>query len=89
MQIKLQKLFLSSRIFAQSLLPLLSKFNFSPFLFTHPTNLPGFPMINAKSGMFFVTTAPAPIRAYLPIVTPHIIVAFAPIEHDFFKRVFS
>ena len=59
-----------------------------PCLFTHPTILPGLPMTKAKSGMSLVTTAPAPIKAYLPIVLPQTIVAFAPIDADFLTKVF-
>ena len=36
----------------------------------------------------FVTTDPAPIKEYFPIVFPQIIVALAPIDADFFTNVF-
>ena len=42
-----------------------------------------FPSIE-KSGMSFVTTDPAAIAAYLPIVTPHTIVQLAPKVARFF-----
>ena len=51
--------------------------------------LPGFPTIKPKSGTSFNTTDPAPISAYFPIVIPHKTVAFAPIEADFFIKVFK
>ena len=35
-----------------------------------------------------MTNAPAPIKAYSPILFPQTIVAFAPIEAPFFTRVF-
>src|SRR5215471_8489254 len=45
----------------------------------HPTNLPpGITTTNAKACIERKTTAPAPTKAWLPIVTPHRIVAFAP-----------
>ena len=37
---------------------------------------------------FLVTTLPAPIIESSPIVRPHTIVEFAPIEQPFLKRVF-
>ena len=48
--------------------------------------LPGFPTKRAKSGTSLVTTVPAPIRAYFPILFPHTIVALAPIDADFFIK---
>ncbi len=49
-------------------------------LLEHPLQLHG-------QGHLFFTTAPAPIIAYLPIVTPQTIVAFAPIVAPFFTIV--
>ena len=42
-----------------------------------------------KGGTSLVTTAPEPIIAYSPIVTPQTIVAFAPILADFLTEVFK
>ena len=42
--------------------------------------LAGFPIIIAFSGTSFVTTLPAPISTFSPIVIPPRIVALAPIE---------
>ena len=53
-----------------------------------PIILPGFPTTNEKSGTSLVITAPAPIKAYFPIVIPQTIVAFAPIVADFLTKVF-
>ena len=50
--------------------------------------LPGFPTTSAWSGISFVITLPAPIKTYLPITLPQIIVEFAPIEADFLINVF-
>ncbi len=44
-------------------------------------------MADEYGGISFVTTAPEPISAYSPIVTPQTIVAFAPIDADFFTSV--
>src|SRR6266511_5840529 len=49
-----------------------------PHTHIQPMILPGFPTTRAKSGTSFTTTAPAPIKAYFPIVTPHTIVQLAP-----------
>ena len=49
-----------------------------PFSSTLPYFLAGTPTAKQKSGISFVTTLPAATMAYLPIVTPQIIVAFAP-----------
>ena len=54
-----------------------------PFLSTLPTTLPGLPTTKENGSTSLVTTAPDSIKAYSPIVTPHIIVAFAPILADF------
>ncbi len=40
----------------------------------------GTPATSAYGGTSFVTTAPAPTKAYAPSVTPQTIVALAPIE---------
>ena len=61
----------------------------SPILLTQPVIFPGFPITNANAGTSLVTTDPEPIRAYSPMVMPQIMVAFAPIEADFFTSVFS
>jgi len=41
--------------------------------------LAGLPTTNTKGGTPLVTTDPEPTMAYSPIVTPHIMVALAPI----------
>ena len=45
--------------------------------------LAGTPTANTLSGIDFVTTAPAPMRTFLPIVQLGSIVAFAPIRVPF------
>src|SRR3990172_10809065 len=45
---------------------------------TQPAIRDGFPTASARSGTSLITTAPAPISAYCPIVTPHRTVLFAP-----------
>ena len=54
-----------------------------PFLSILPIILAGLPTTNAKGGTSLVTTDPEPTMAYSPIVTPHIMVALAPILADF------
>ena len=54
-----------------------------------PTIVAGFPTTNANGGTSFVTTAPDPIIAYSPIVTPQTIVALAPMLADFLISVLS
>ena len=56
---------------------------FLPSLSTLPIIFPGFPTTSEKAGTSLVTTAPEPMRAYSPIVTPQTIVAFAPMLADF------
>src|SRR6266511_143909 len=55
-----------------------SKLRRFPHLHIQPVILPGLPTTRAKSGTSFTTTAPAPIKAYCPIVTPQTIVQLAP-----------
>lgn len=43
----------------------------------------GFPYHTSYGGISFVTTLPAPMREYSPIVIPGKIVAFAPIDAPF------
>src|SRR5207253_10777408 len=52
----------------------------SPHWHIHPTRRAGTPSIRPNAGTSAVTTAPAPMKAYSPRVTPHTIVALAPIE---------
>src|SRR2546422_8817997 len=59
----------------------------SPHWHIHPTRRAGTPSIRPKAGTSAVTTAPAPMKAYSPRVTPHTIVALAPIELPRFTRV--
>src|SRR5207249_1603241 len=59
----------------------------SPHWHIHPTRRAGTPSIRPKAGTSAVTTAPAPMKAYSPKVTPHTIVALAPIELPRFTRV--
>src|SRR5437773_7566790 len=61
--------------------------NRSPHWHIHPTRRAGTPTISAYAGMSDVTTAPAPMNAYSPSVTPHRIVALAPMEPPRFTRV--
>ena len=63
-------------------------YNLFPLSSTFPTIFLGF-ITKVNGGTSFVTTVPDPIRAYSPIVTPHIIVAFAPILADFLTSVFE
>jgi len=50
-----------------------------PVLSTLSIILAGLPTTNTKGGTPLVTTDPEPTMAYSPIVTPHIMVALAPI----------
>src|SRR2546422_428761 len=59
----------------------------SPHWHIHPTRRAGTPTISAYAGTSDVTTAPAPMNAYSPSVTPHRMVALAPIELPRFTRV--
>src|SRR5213079_1476563 len=59
----------------------------SPHWHIHPTRRAGTPTIKPYAGTSEVTTAPAPINAYSPRVTPQTIVAFAPIEPPRFTSV--
>ena len=68
-------------------LPMRGKLILSPYSLIHPTCIPGTPINKAKSFTFFVMTEPAPIKAFSPIVTPQIIVQFAPSVAPFFIRV--
>ena len=52
-------------------------------------NFAGFPNHTSPAGTGFVTTLPAPIMAFSPIVTPARIVEFAPILAPFFISVFD
>ena len=52
-------------------------------------NFAGFPNHTSPAGTDFVTTLPAPIMAFSPIVTPARIVEFAPILAPFFISVFD
>src|SRR5215467_2740879 len=52
--------------------------NRSPHRHTHPVCRAGTPTTRAWAGTSRVTTAPAPTKAYSPIVTPQTIVEFAP-----------
>src|SRR5687768_11325326 len=52
---------------------------FTPHWHIHPICLPGTPTTRANGGTSLVTTLPAPMKLYSPSVTPHTIVAFAPI----------
>src|SRR6266436_7811000 len=47
----------------------------------------GLPTTSAKSGTARITTAPAPMKAYRPMVTPQTIVALAPMVALFRIRV--
>jgi hypothetical protein len=47
----------------------------------YPMILAGFPTTTANGGTSLVTTAPAPTTALNPTVTPHMMVALAPILH--------
>jgi hypothetical protein len=49
--------------------------------------LAGFPAAIEDGGTSLVTTAPAPIIAFSPIITPASIVALEPIEAPFFTKV--
>ena len=48
----------------------------------------GLPTTKAKSGISFVTTAPAPIKQYFPRLFPQTIVALAPMDAPFPTIVF-
>ncbi|MOA24210.1 hypothetical protein D3C78_1448830 [compost metagenome] len=63
--------------------------NFSPQLQIYPLNLAGLPNQSVLLGISQVTTEPAPIIAYLPMVFPATIVAFAPIDDHSSKAVFK
>src|SRR6266498_4020443 len=65
----------------------LSKLRRFPHTHIQPMILLGFPTTRAKSGTSFTTTAPAPMKAYCPIVTPQIIVQLAPRVAPRFTRV--
>lgn len=64
------------------------KCNGNPATLTQPICFDGLPVTSAKGKTSFVTTEPAPIRAYSPISTPQMIVAFAPIVAPFLTTVF-
>ena len=51
----------------------------SPAWLIQPMRRAGTPAISAKAGTSFVTTAPAAMKAYSPIVWPQTMVALAPI----------
>src|SRR5512134_515239 len=51
----------------------------TPHWHIHPTLLAGTPTIRPYDGTSAVTTAPAPMKAYSPTVTPQTTVALAPI----------
>src|ERR1035441_6187622 len=72
---------------APSPVPLAEKSSLIPHAHIHPRRRAGFPTIKAYAGTSRVTTAPAPINAYSPIVIPQTIVLFAPIEAPRFTRV--
>src|SRR2546427_1476564 len=59
----------------------------SPHWHIHPTRRAGTPTMRPYAGTSEVTTAPAPMNAYSPSVTPQTIVAFAPIEPPRFTTV--
>src|SRR2546425_2314388 len=59
----------------------------SPHWHIHPTRRAGTPTISPYAGTSEVTTAPAPMKAYSPSVTPQTMVAFAPIEPPRFTSV--
>ena len=69
---------------------MLFSLNSNPFpdILTQPICLAGTPTIKAKGFTSLLITAPLPISAYSPIVTPQMIVAFAPIEQPFLRSVF-
>src|SRR5207245_4524052 len=52
----------------------------APHWHSQPTRRAGTPTIRANPGTSEVTTAPAPMNAYSPSVTPHTIVALAPMD---------
>ena len=70
--ILLERLFLK-KYFEPSIGPTRSLPNLPPDLLIHPSTPPGFPIINAKSGTSFVTTAPAAMKLYFPITFPQIV----------------
>lgn len=57
-----------------------SKESFSPQRLIHPICREGFPTTRAYGGISSITTVPAPMNAYSPILWPHTIVALAPME---------
>src|SRR5437899_6697965 len=59
----------------------------SPHWHIQPTRRAGTPTMRAYAGTSEVTTAPAPMKAYSPSVTPQTIVAFAPIDTPRFTSV--
>ena len=64
-------------------LPMIGKSNLSPYSLTQPICLAGTPTTNAYGATSLLTTAPAPMKAYSPIVIPQIIVEFAPMVTPF------
>ena len=64
-------------------------FSVRPQSQTYPRILAGLPNTSAWRGTSFVTTAPAPTIAFSPIVIPHRIVAFAPIDAPSSTTVFT
>ena len=56
------------------------KWSLWPNSLIQPICFAGFPTTKAYAGMVFVTTAPAPIKAYSPILCPQTIVELAPME---------
>ena len=56
---------------------------------TKPACLAGLPIQSVLSGTFLVTTLPAPIIAFSPIIIPPNIVELAPIDAFFFTIVFN
>src|SRR5690606_23958073 len=54
-----------------------------PYSLIHPVCLAGLPNTSAYGATVFVTTEPAPIKAYSPMSFPQTIVALAPIEAPF------
>ena len=52
----------------------------TPHAHTHPMRRAGTPATSAYGSTSLVTTAPAPTNAYSPSVTPHTMVALAPID---------
>ena len=76
--------------FSLCVFPLLSLNSISssmPSLVMYPFCLAGFPYHTVFAGMSFVTTLPAPMNAYSPIVWPATIVEFAPMDAPFLMIV--